>query len=205
MIGLLRGQVVRRGDDHVILETHGVGYLVHCDARTLQQLAAGKDIVELSIETQVREDAITLFGFSAEADQRLFKLLQNIQGVGARSALSLISALTADELLRAVAAQDKAPLTRASGVGPKLAGRIVAELKDRIAGISSLPSAVAASRAGSSDSTGADVTGDAIAALVQLGYGRSEVFGIVGALQARADGRATVESLIRDALRELAT
>lgn len=203
MIGLLRGHIARSGEDHVILETHGVGYLVHCDARTLQQLAGNKNLVELSIETQVREDAITLFGFSSEADQRLFKLLQNIQGVGARSALSLISALSADELLRAVAAQDKAPLTRASGVGPKLAGRIIAELKDRIAGIS-IGSASPTKPVASAPAAENDTSGDAIAALVQLGYGRSEVFGVVGALQAQAEGRATVESLIRDALRELA-
>lgn len=199
MIALLRGRIVRLGDDNVVIDTGGVGYLVHCDGRNLAAISIG-DSVELTIETQVREDAITLFGFREDADRLWFKRLQSIPGVGARSALALLSVLDAEALSQAVLAQDRAALTRANGVGPKLAARILSELKDRLPAIASSSRPVAVKVA----STSASATDDAVTALVQLGFGRSEAFAAVQRLAAGSSDPPATEQLIRDGLRELA-
>jgi len=199
LIALLRGRIAQTLDDQLILDVGGVGYLVHCATRTLHRLPQGQAEVELRIVTQVREDAITLYGFTDAAEQRWFRVLQNIQGVGARLALAILSVLDPDELARAVHAQDKVPLTRAVGVGPKVAGRIVAELKDRIG---ALP-ATSSSRAAAGDATGGGPAADALAALVQLGYGRSEAFAALTSVQAQLGEGASVESLIRASLQQL--
>ena len=202
MIGLLRGHLARIGEDHVILETHGVGYLVHCDTRTLGELGGQHDLVELSIETQVREDSITLYGFLADDSRVWFKRLQGIQGVGARSALALLSVMTADQLTMAVMAQDKAPLTKAAGVGPKLAGRIISELKDRLPKImQTAPARTAIPQVAAPVSAAMD---DAVSALVQLGYGRSEAFAVVGRILSNNED-AKVDELIKAGLRELSS
>lgn len=201
MIGLLRGKLARHAEDHIILETHGVGYLVHCDQRTLAGMQAHGGEIELSIETQVREDSITLYGFVREDEKAWFKRLQGIQGVGARSALSLLSVLTPDQLATAVLAQDKQPLTKAQGVGPKLAGRIVAELKDRLPAPGNLSGSIPAEQMKTAGS--ADLMADAIAALVQLGFGRSEAFASVSRLEAQ--GYTKLDDLIRLGLKELSS
>lgn len=200
MIGLLRGTIARFGEDHVILETHGVGYLVNCDQRTMGELHAKSELTELAIETQVREDSITLYGFLDDESRAWFKKLQGIQGVGARSALSLLSVLTPEQLSMAVMAQDKAPLTKAAGVGPKLANRIVAELKDRLPKLTT--SAAVATTSTTTKPVGSAVD-DAISALVQLGYGRSDAYQVVHKLA--ANGESNLDDLIRQGLRELAS
>ncbi len=132
MIARLRGRVDSVGEDHAVVDVGGVGYLVACSARTLGALPGAGEAVDLHVETQVRAESITLYGFRDPTERAWFRLLQTVQGVGARVALGVLSVLTPETLARAVAAQDKAALTRASGVGPRLASRIVAELKDRL-------------------------------------------------------------------------
>ena len=131
MIGKLKGVIDSYGDDFIILDVHGVGYVVQCSSRTLQNLPPVGEAAALAIETQVREDAIRLFGFSSDAERDWFRLLQSVQGVGAKVALAILGVLPGGDLATAIATQDKAMVSRAPGVGPKLAARIVAELKDK--------------------------------------------------------------------------
>lgn len=203
MIALLRGRVNSANDDQVVIDTGGVGYLVTCPARTLQRLPPIGDEVELRIQTQVREDSITLYGFTDGSEQQWFRLLQGIQGVGARSALALLSALSPEELTLAISAQDKAPLTRASGVGPKLAGRIVLELKDKIGELPSGSVVQANQQATESSDTSDDH--DTLIALVNLGYSRSEAFAALSRLRNRLDDKADTAVFIREALKELSS
>src|SRR5271166_5501240 len=132
MIGKLRGLVDAVGADHAIIDVGGVGYEVACSSRTLSALPAPGEPVTLSIETNVREDAIKLYGFLSEAERGWFRLLQSVQGVGAKVALSILSTLDVGQLANAIALQDRATITRAPGVGPKVALRIVNELKDKV-------------------------------------------------------------------------
>ncbi len=198
MIALLRGRVAVSEEEAVVIDVGGVGYRVFCDARTLAALPPAGEAVELLIETHMREGAIQLFGFRDRAGQHWFRLLQNIQGVGARLALALLSALTPEELAAAIAAQDRSALARANGVGPRLAGRIIAELEERLG---SLPPAMAA---GSAAVTGDDALGDAVSALLHLGYGRSEAHRAATLARDRLGPAAGVDRLIREALKELA-
>ncbi len=131
MIGKLRGVVDSSGEDFVILDVNGVGYVVYCSSRTLQRLPRSGEAAALAIETQMREDSIRLFGFSTEAERDWFRLLQSVQGVGAKVALAIQAIFEPSELAAAIALQDKTAIARATGVGPKLAARIVAELKDK--------------------------------------------------------------------------
>ena len=131
MIGKLKGIVDSYGEDSIILDVNGVGYLVHCSARTLQSLPAPGEPVVLAIETHVREDQIRLFGFSSDVEREWFRLLQTVQGVGTRVALAVLSTLKPAELASAIAMRDKATVARTPGVGPKVAERIVTELKDK--------------------------------------------------------------------------
>ena len=135
MIAKLTGILDRRDDGAVVIDVGGVGYLVFVSARTADRLGPVGGAVNLQIETHVREDHIHLFGFADQEEQACFRLLQTVQGVGAKAALSILSALSADSVLTAIAAQDKSLLTRADGVGPKLAQRIVNELKDKTAAL----------------------------------------------------------------------
>ena len=201
MIALLRGRIAEIGEDHLIVDAGGVGYLVHCPARTLQRLPSAGAAVELRIVTQVREDSITLYGFNDPAEQRWFRILQNIQGVGARLALAILSVSGPDELTHAVSAQDRVPLTRANGVGPKVAGRIVSELRDKIGTLPTAAGGVAL--APSASPAGSTAAADALAALVSLGYGRSEAYSALARVQTRIDGEAGLDLLIRESLKEL--
>ena len=148
MIGKLKGLIDSFGEDYVILDVNGVGYVVNCSSRTLAHLPRPGEPATLAIETQVREDAIRLFGFLDEAERDWFRLLQSVQGVGAKVALALLSTLSADALAQAVAGQDKAMVARAPGVGPKLAARIVAELKDKAPALAARRFARRAARGG---------------------------------------------------------
>src|SRR2546421_4299549 len=131
MIGKLKGLIDGYGEDYVILDVGGVGYQVHCSGRTLQALPAPGEAVVLSIETYVREDQIRLFGFRTDVEREWFRLLQTVQGVGAKVALSVLGTLKPAELATAVATRDRAMVARSPGVGPKVAERIVTELKDK--------------------------------------------------------------------------
>jgi Holliday junction DNA helicase RuvA len=200
MIAYLRGRVVATHEDAVVLDVGGVGYLVHCAPRTLGELG-GNEAVELHIETQVREDSITLFGFLDPAECRWFRLLQGIQGVGARTALAILGTLAPGQLVAAIAAQDRTALTRASGVGAKLAARIVAELKERVG---ALP--IPTGRPGAAAATAAMPAGpaeDAVSALVNLGYGRAEAFAAIARCRTRLGDAAEIGALVREGLREL--
>jgi len=207
MIAKLTGNIDLVGEDHLIMDVQGVGYLVFASSRTLDALRASDQAVSLWIETQVREDAITLYGFKDRADQSLFKLLTSVQGVGAKVGLAIQSVMDGAGIETAIAAQDKAAVARANGVGPKLAARIVNELKDKVAGLALGSAAGVASAttgtapvAGGSDSRLADVT----SALVNLGYGPSDAHGAAARALAKSGEGATIGSLIPLALKELA-
>src|SRR5690606_38909045 len=132
MIGKLKRTIDSYGEDYVILDVHGVGYQVHCSGRTLQALPSPGEAATLSIETHVREDQIRLFGFASDVEREWFRLLQTVQGVGAKVALAVLSTLRPAELANAIALRDKAAVSRTPGVGAKVAERIVTELKDKV-------------------------------------------------------------------------
>lgn len=200
MFAKLRGAVDTIGEDTVIIDVNGVGYLVHASSRTLSQLPPVGQTMSLFIETQVREDAITLFGFAKQEDQRWFKLLTSVQGVGARLALSILSALSPAELSAAVAHQDKAAVARANGVGPKLAQRIVIELKDKVGAI--LPDfEVAPATKGGAASVGS-ILADAVSALVNLGYRPAEASTAVSVAKGKVGEDASLDALIKASLKE---
>jgi Holliday junction DNA helicase RuvA len=199
MIALLRGTVAGIGEDWAVVDVGGVGYLVICAASTLQRLPRQGQPVELHTEMQMREDGITLYGFLEPADRVWFRMLQSVQGVGARVALSLLGVLRPQELATAVALGDKAALTRAAGVGTRLAARIAAELKDRVGG---LPVATGAAAPVAAAQASGPVE-DALSALVNLGYGRSDAFTALARVQGRLGEDARVDQLIREGLKEL--
>ena len=201
MIARLRGRLDTLEEGHAVVDVGGVGYLVACPTRTLAALPRPGEAVDLLIETQVRDDSITLYGFGSGAERSWFRLLQTVQGVGARVALGILSVLGPDELARAVAAQDKAALARASGVGPRLAGRIASELRDRL---TELPGPVGAPPPGPAAMTPGGPAGDAVSALINLGYGRSDAHAAVAKAAAALGAAAPLEALIRTGLQELA-
>lgn len=197
MIARLRGILAAIGDDHAIIDVAGVGYLVTVAPATLERLPRVGEAVELHTELHSREDGITLYGFPDAADRTWFRLLQTVQGVGARVALSLLGTLRPPEMANAIAAGDKAMLARASGVGPRLAARIVAELKERVGALPQAgrgePLAVAVGGA----------SGDALSALIHLGYARAEAYAAIARVQARLGTGLAVDALVREGLKEL--
>ncbi len=201
MIALLRGRIAWLESDACVVEVQGVGYRVHCPARVLARLDAGT-AVELRIDSVTREDGTFLYGFLDAAELAWFRRLRQVQGVGARLALSLLSVLTPEALHTAVAARDAAALTRAQGVGPRLARRIVAELEPQVG---SLPAGPAVAPAAATSAPTGGVVEEAVSALVHLGYGRSEAWRAVAEARRRAgETEPPLEELIRAALRELA-
>ncbi len=201
MIARLTGRIEPLGEDRVVVDVGGVGYLVFCSGRTLARLPADGSTVQLHIETHVREDHIHLYGFADADELEWFRLLTTVQGVGAKVALAILSVLGPAELLQAVAAGDKVAVSRANGVGPKLAGRIVSELKDKVGGIA-LGVAAAIRVAGTQPAAGG-IDEDAVSALVNLGYGRSEAFGAVARAGSKLGEGAPLGDLIRAGLEEL--
>ncbi len=199
MIAKLKGIVDEAGEDGAIVDVNGVGYLVFCSARTLARLPRRGEAVTLIIDTHVREDHIHLYGFLNEGERAWFRLLQTVQGVGARVALGILSALTPDDLSQAIAVQDKTALTRASGVGKKLAERVVHELKDKVGGLAAAPAAVGIAAAQPSS----DMT-DAVSALTHLGYRPAEASAAVSRAARSLGAQADVKSLITAGLKELA-
>lgn len=204
MIGKLKGLVDSFGEDFVILDVNGVGYVVHCSARTLQRLPALGEAAQLSIETIVREDMIRLYGFRSDAEREWFRLLQTVQGVGARVALGVLSVLEPDQLGAAIATGDKTAVARAPGVGPRLAARLVAELKDKSPAFAPLDPALA-SLAGMAEERGASgPVADAVSALTNLGYPQAQAAAAVAAAVRSAGDGAEAKVLIRLGLKELA-
>ena len=203
MIAKLSGLLDSVAETACIVDVGGVGYQVYCSARTLRALPRPGEAVRLHIETHVREDHIHLFGFTSDSERGWFNLLQTVQGVGARVALAILSALSPDDLAGAIASQDKATLNRCDGVGPKLAARLITELKDKVGG---LAFAAAAPAAGATPAEGAanGAVADALSALVNLGYKRAEAFGAVTAAARSLGDKAQVSELIRAGLKELA-
>ena len=187
MIAKLKGILETTALDSLIIDVNGVGYQVFCSARTLGQCGQYGDCITLFIETHVREDHIHLYGFLDVLEQKWFKLLTSVQGVGVKAALAILSVCSPDQLMTAIAAQDKAMVTRADGIGPKIAGRIVSELKDKVGAfdvpVAGNPSGgaptgkVTATSASSPQEGGSNNTdADVISALVNLGYGRSDAY-----------------------------
>jgi Holliday junction DNA helicase RuvA len=203
MIAKLSGLLDSVGTDHCIVDCGGVGYLVFCSARTLRRIGDIGTAVSLRIETQVREDAITLFGFIDLSERDWFRRLTTVQGVGSRVALALLSVLEPDKLGQAIAAQDRTALVQADGVGPKLANRLISELKDKVADLYMGGGPVAAGPAGVVPTGTAGVTNDAVSALVNLGYRRAEAFTAVAAAVQKVGPDAKVEQLIMMGLKEL--
>ena len=204
MIASLKGLVDAVAEGSVVVEVGGVGYLVFCSARTLTALPRPGEAVALKIETHVREDHIHLYGFVSTAERDWFRHLITVQGVGARVALAILSVLSPAEISGALAAGDKAVLGRASGVGPKLAQRIVTELKDKVdTGEFTAADGATAARPGGGGEGLDPALGDAVSALVNLGYGRTEAFGAVMEAARELGGEAKVEVLIRSGLNRL--
>ena len=202
MIAALKGVVEELGEDWAVIDVHGVGYLVACSSRTLARMAVG-EAVRLLVETWVREDAILLYGFLDRSERDWFGLLTTVQGVGAKVGLALLSAASPDQLLRAIAAGDKTILTQASGVGPKLAARIAAELKDKVGGMALGSAGSAGVVASSAPAPQGGALEDAVSALVNLGYRRLEAFEAVGAASAELGEGGSETALIRAALKRL--
>ena len=206
MIAQLRGTIVHTEAQLIIVDVQGVGYVVHVSGRTQSQLSSLSGEVIILTEMQVREDSMTLFGFVDAAERDAFRLLIMVQGVGAKAAMAILSVLDPNALTEAIVAGDKAMIVRADGVGPKIAQRVVNELSEKIGKITSLGGgAIGADFSGAApDSADTAVQQDAVSALVNLGYGRSEAHAAVIRAQ-RAGADETVSLLIAAALRELVT
>lgn len=195
MIAKLRGRLDSFGADHAVIDVQGVGYLVAASTRTLSALGAIGDEVVLHTEMQVSDDAIRLVGFASAEERDWFRLLTSVQGVGARVALGILSALTGDELHRAIANGDKAMVARAQGVGPKLAQRIVNELKDKSGG-------VVLGTVGAAPLAAGGFAADAVSALQNLGFRPAEAAAAVGRAEAELGPEASLDALVRLALKK---
>jgi len=213
MIARLKGRIEAVDTDTAIIDVQGVGYLVACSSRTLSRMVVG-EAVALWIETVVREESISLFGFIETSEKAWFRRLTTVQGVGAKVGLALLSVLNPDEMARAIASGDKAAIGRANGVGPKLAQRITSELKDKIGDLSGVamglkPVAPVAMGKKAAATAAVDprvnVASDSVSALVNLGYGQSDAFAVVsGILSEAGDDVPTVEAVIAKALKDMA-
>ncbi len=204
MIGKLKGVLDSVGDDTIIIDVGGVGYEVYCSTRTLTALPGIGEAVSMAIETHVRETEIRLFGFSDDLERDWFRLLQSVQGVGAKVALAIQSTLSAGDLASAIALQDKAMVARAPGVGPKVAQRIVAELKDKAPAYSGAAAAEMGLAAEIGDGVASNAVQDAVSALGNLGYSSQQAAAAVSAALNKAGEDADSATLIRMGLKELA-
>jgi Holliday junction DNA helicase RuvA len=200
LIAKLTGLLDSQGDDWVVIDVGGVGYMVFCSGRTLSSLPSAGSKIGLSIDTHVREDHIHLYGFAEDVERDWFRLLTTVQGVGARVALAILTVLSPDNLADAVISQDRAMLTQAPGVGPKLGQRIVNELKDRAGDLTVVrPAAFAATAEGGA----AVAMGEATSALINLGYQRAEAFRAVSEAARDLSDEPALDDLIRGGLRAL--
>jgi len=204
MIGKLKGILDSIGDESIIIDVGGVGYEVHCSARTLGSLPSVNEPCTMMIETHVRETEIKLFGFANEMERDWFKLLQSVQGVGAKVALAIQSTLSAGDLASAIALQDKAMVARAPGVGPKVAQRIVLELKNKVPAYSGEAASEMGLAHDIGDGVASNAVQDAVSALGNLGYSSQQAAGAVSSALAKAGEDADSATLIRMGLKELA-
>src|SRR6202158_5451441 len=204
MIGKLTGTLDSYGEDFVVVDVGGVGYLVHCSVRTLQELPAAGEPVVLAIETHVREDQIRLFGFLFDGEREWVRLLQTGQGVGTKVALTILGTLKPADLASAIALRDKAMVARSPGVGPTVAERIVTELKDKAPAYADLDPAGIRLSGAVEDKRAPPPVADAVSALVNLGYGQPQAAAAIAAATRNAGEAADVATLIRQGLRELA-
>ena len=204
MIGKLKGIVESYGEDNIVLDVNGVGYLVHCSARTLQELPGTGQPATLAIETHVREDQIRLFGFLSDTEREWFRLLQTVQGVGTKVALSILSTLKPADLASAIALRDKAMVARSPGVGPKVAERVVTELKDKAPAYTQIDPALVRLSGALDEKRAPAPIADAVSALVNLGYGQPQAAAAIAAAARSAGDGAEVKTLIRLGLKELA-
>ncbi|MDK1388393.1 Holliday junction branch migration protein RuvA [Sinorhizobium sp. 8-89] len=204
MIGKLKGTIDEISEDHVVLDVHGVGYVAHCSARTLGKLGSAGEAAVLFIETYVREDQLKLFGFLTALEREWFRLLQSVQGVGSKVALAVLSTLTPSELASAIALQDKASVSRAPGVGPKVAVRIVTELKNKAPAFAGEPSAAISLKQELGEGVASAPVADAVSALTNLGYSRDQAANAVAAALKNGGEGGDSARLIRLGLKELA-
>jgi holliday junction DNA helicase RuvA len=204
MIGKLKGLIDSYGDDHVIIDVGGVGYIASCSGRTLQALPTPGEAAMLWIETYVREDQFKLFGFATESEREWFRILLNVQGVGTKVALALLSTFRVSDLASAIALKDVAAITRTPGVGKKLAERIVLDLKDKAPAYGSVDPAAIKLQGEVDDRRAPAPAIDAISALVNLGYAQAQASAAVAAAMKSAGESPKAEALIRLALREMA-
>lgn len=203
MIAKLSGLLDSTGLDWAIIDVNGVGYLISASTRTLRRLGSTGNAVSVHTEMWVSEDKMALYGFADINERDWFRLLTTVQGVGARVALNILSVLAPDRLTSAIAAQDKTTLCEADGVGPKLAARILNELKDKVATLATSPVAATQVQSTAAQPAVSTAVGDAVSALVNLGYKRIEAFTAVNKAAQSLGAEADVSALIRAGLKEL--
>lgn len=204
MIGKLSGIIDSFGSDYIVLDVSGVGYLVHCSPRTLAQAGQAGDTASFLIDTHVREDAINLYGFKDAMEQQWFRLLTSVQGVGARVGMAILGACPTERIGFAIASGDKAAIQAADGVGPKLALRIVTELKDKAGKIDLQISTPKLETVGARTTAPASLDQDAVSALVNLGYAKTDAFqAVLQVKQANDNADLSLSDMIRLALKEL--
>lgn len=203
MIGKLKGTIDEIGEDHVVLDVHGVGYIAHCSARTLGRLGSAGEAAVLFIETYVREDQFKLFGFLTALEREWFRLLQSVQGVGSKVALGVLSTLTPGELANAIALQDKTAVSRAPGVGPKVAVRIVTELRNKAPAFAGEAAASIGLKQELGEGVASAPVSDAVSALTNLGYSRDQAANAVAAALKNGGEGGDSAKLIRLGLKEL--
>ena len=203
MIAKLTGKITRANDESVIIDVNGVGYLVFCSAKTLEVVSKNEEVTSLLVETHVREDHIHLFGFFEEAEQNCFKILTTVQGVGAKVALGILSSWSPDKLANAISAGDKNLITKAPGVGPKLAARIITELKDKMGSVYESQIITNYDQKSVNKKVDEGVISDVISALENLGYQRVNAYAASLAAADRLGDSVSLQVLIREALSEL--
>ncbi len=206
MIAKLSGILDSTGEGWAVIDVNGVGYLIFCSNRTLSNFPGIGEAVRVFVETHVREDQFHLYGFIDSTERDWYRLLTTVQGVGAKVGLAILSVLSSEQIMQAIAAQDKAAITRANGVGPKVATRILTELKEKAGAIaiSSVGTTLASEVSGKPGSGATPaIAMEAASALVNLGYGRSEALGVVTQVASALGEEATVDKLIKEGLKEL--
>ena len=203
MIAKLTGKITRANNESVIIDVNGVGYLVFCSAKTLEVVSKNEEVTSLLVETHVREDHIHLFGFFEEAEQNCFKILTTVQGVGAKVALGILSSWSPDKLANAISAGDKNLITKAPGVGPKLAARIITELKDKMGSVYESQIITNYGQKSVNKKVDEGIISDVISALENLGYQRGNAYAASLAAADRLGDSVSLQVLIREALSEL--
>ena len=205
MIGKLKGIIESYADDHVLVDVNGVCYLVFCSSRSLTALPAVGEACEIFTEMMVREDMIRLYGFASTGEKVWFSVLLGVQGVGARVALAILSTLSPGEISSAIALQDKAMMGRANGVGPKLAQRLVSELKGKIPDLGVAGAGAPGLQSALGEGMASGNVADAVSALSNLGYSSAQAASALARIVAREGADTDTAKLIRLGLKELSS